>query len=400
VPSFPTESWVLLLPETQAYLEAATAVDNGKLLAFGTTFCCCSPLIVDNPLYNVQLMANSIFPQNGASMCPSRWAQPRHTWFPSRARRFALPAAPCASTRRPTCPARRLALHASRTLPTLPFPPFALPASYNALCGQPCTACFICGAGCLNKLQCVTYDYEGFETQEDALAALLAVPANPAVPDQIAGVWGFHGNPCGEQMISLSPLEWKSNTRILRGDHIFMREGWVERGDACGAFQQCIMSTGCQPGLFIRFKDDSLREARITLTLDPVCCPGTCFWCPCATICGKDNFPCATGVGFCIAIPQFINSNTFTVIGGSEGPKYTDWRNRQIGACSLPLTCCNLSYTTRKLAQRDGTRIDRNWELYNKWVQARAGTCKGMRMLTQPYGEFMKQPGAQEMERA
>lgn len=275
-----------------------------------------------------------------------------------------------------------------------------MPVSYNALCAAPCTACCIGCAGFLNQLQGIEYENEWFETQEDALAALLAIPANPDVPEQIAGVWGFYGNPWGEQIISLSTLDWQAETRVLRGDHIFVREGWVERGDACGAFQQCIMSTGCQPGLFILFKDDSLHNARIYLTLDPVCCPGSCFWAPCAKACGTGRFPCATGVGYCLAIPQFINENTFTVIGGSEAPAYNDWRNRQIGACSLPLTCCNLSYTTRKLTHRNGARLARNWELYTKWIEARAGTLKGMRMRTQPYGPYSNQPALQQMERA
>ena len=103
-----------------------------------------------------------------------------------------------------------------------------------------------------------------------------------------------------------------------------------------------------------------------------------------------------------------------------------NWRNRQSGFCSLPLTCYNFSYTTRRVALPDGTPIQPNWDLYKKWralphkpsppvvaavsslatsalfhpdprlarslttcpprrAEARTGTARTMRMRTSPY---------------
>jgi len=326
-------------------MRVANEGNNPTFLAYGASYCCCTPYILDNPLNDIQLLSNSIFPQAAASCCCPDW--------------------------------------------------------YGQLCGTPCTHCLLGCSACMLKCQGISVVQETFDTQEQALQSLLVLPDNPMIPDEIAGVWGFFGNPWGEQLISMSTGDWDVKKRMLRGDHAFVRAGWVERGDACGAFQQCIMSTGCQPGFLITFKDDSLHQARITLTLDPVCCPGTCFWACCGKVCGTQAFPCAGGDGYCIGIPQFINGNSFNVIGGEEGPQYSDWRNRQISACGCPFTCCNFSYTTRKVAHRNGDKLQTNWELYNKWIDARAMTQKGMRMCTQPFGPYDgSQPRAQNMERS
>lgn len=129
VPSFSTQERVLQLPESQAYLEAATAIDGGKFLAYGTTFCCCSPSIIDNPLYDVQLMANSFLPQNGASMCPSRWARPRHPGTPSPRTALRLARHTARRVLPPTLPGARLCLSAT----TLCAPRRALHAASGAL---------------------------------------------------------------------------------------------------------------------------------------------------------------------------------------------------------------------------------------------------------------------------
>lgn len=343
VPSVYTPGWAASNEASLAYAAAATAVDDGAHLYYGTSYFCFTPCIADNPLNCVQLCANSVCPQAAPSCCPS---------------------------------------------------------CYGRLCGTPCTACLQrCTRGLL-CCQCYkSFELETFETAEDSLAALLALQPNEAVPEELAGVWSFLGNPWGEQLISTSTMEWDAEKRILRGDHAFMREGWVERGDACGACQQCVMATGFQPGLYFTF-DEALHNAVINLTLDCRCCPGVVFWRPCASACGAERFPCVQAPGYCIPIPTCINNNTWTVIGGAaDGGGPMDSRNRQIGACGIPLTCFNAAYSTGRVARRDGTRIERNWELYTKWVAARAGTLRATRMKTAPYAFGVRAPHAEDMQR-
>lgn len=210
----------------------------------------------------------------------------------------------------------------------------------------------------------------------------------------------------------------------MRADHVFIREGWLERGDCAGATQQCLMATGCQvtsadlalhnpnpshslaihlrpepspepchltttdacprrppprqPGNVILFPDapDSFARAKLHLTFDCRCCPGAVVCAPCTKLLGPEACPHAAPghPGYCIKVCDCINENSFTAIGGGPGvfadgepAGSMNWRNRQSGFCSLPLTCYNFSYTTRRVALPDGTPIQPNWDLYKKW---------------------------------
>mmetsp|Transcript_26785 Transcript_26785/g.90338 ORF Transcript_26785/g.90338 Transcript_26785/m.90338 type:complete len:180 (-) Transcript_26785:36-575(-) len=156
------------------------------------------------------------------------------------------------------------------------------------------------------------------------------------------------------------------------------------------------MATGCQPGNVILFPDapDSFARAKLHLTFDCRCCPGAVVCAPCTKLLGPEACPHAAPghPGYCIKVCDCINENSFTAIGGGAGVSADgepagsmNWRNRQSGFCSLPLTCYNFSYTTRRVALPDGTPIQPNWDLYKKWAEARTGTARTMRMRTSPY---------------
>lgn len=133
-----------------------------------------------------------------------------------------------------------------------------------------------------------------------------------------------------------------------------------------------------QPGNVILFPDapDSFARAKLHLTFDCRCCPGAVVCAPCTKLLGPEACPHAAPghPGYCIKVCDCINENSFTAIGGGAGVSADgepagsmNWRNRQSGFCSLPLTCYNFSYTTRRVALPDGTPIQPNWDLYKKW---------------------------------
>lgn len=252
------------------------------------------------------------------------------------------------------------------------------------------------------------------------------------MPEELTGVWSFEGNPWGEQLVSFAVFDfdkekcvpppalpsrpisprvgsslpgrsarlrllllradgWGAGRRRravpsggapplrryeLRGDHIFIREGWIERGDACGALQQCLMALGAGPGTNLYFpngKDGDLVKGTMNLTLDCRCCPGAICCYPCTKVLGPETCPnAAPGYpGYCIQVCDCINANSFTSIGKGPAPGGMNWRNRQSGFCGLPMTCCNFSYTARRVATKNGP-IEPDWELYKTWRERAA----------------------------
>jgi len=319
----------------------------GSPVFYGTSFTCSKPTIVDVPLNYIQVMMNSLVPQRGPSFCCCK------------------PTSACCGGE----------------------------TDDHSSCGKCCTGCLVNITKCALATQCYEqHDVEFFETHEEALEALLALPHDPAVPEELTGVWSFEGNPWGEQLVSFAVFDFDKEKYELRGDHIFIREGWIERGDACGALQQCLMALGAGPGTNLYFpngKDGDLVKGTMNLTLDCRCCPGAICCYPCTKVLGPETCPnAAPGYpGYCIQVCDCINANSFTSIGKGPEPGGMNWRNRQSGFCGLPMTCCNFSYTARRVATKNGP-IEPDWELYKTWVEARSGTQRTMRMKTTPFKEY------------
>ena len=132
VPSYPVPPG--FAGSNKAYDAVRAQADCNEPVTYGTSYFCC-PNILDEPLNLLQVLCNTPCPTRGPSFC-------------------------CCA------------------------------AKYRDACAGCCTSGCVGCTRCLLKLQGYEQtEVHFFETHEEALAALTALPANPAVPEEIAGFW-------------------------------------------------------------------------------------------------------------------------------------------------------------------------------------------------------------------